>query len=110
MSSRPVHSRSRPLPQRIVLSLAQQHDAVGHALQNALVLHEPGDVDDFGEVVGVGVDADVLAAAEMREGPRRRDVDDLHIFAEALPQGDLRIVRAAETENLGGLEHRFVRG
>ena len=56
--------------------VAEQHDAVGHALQDALVLHEPGDVDDFGEVIGVGVDADVVAAAEMREGPNRRDIDD----------------------------------
>ena len=55
----------------------EQHDAVGHALQDALVLHEPADVDDFGEVVGVGVDADEVAAAELGQGSDRRgDFDD----------------------------------
>ena len=73
MSSRPVHSRSRPLPQRIVLSSPSKHDAVGHALQDAFVLNQAGDVDDFGKVVGVGIDADIFAAGrDGREpGPAR---------------------------------------
>ncbi len=46
----------------------------------------------------------------MREGPRWRNFDNLHIFAKVLTQGDLRIMRTAKAEDLGGLEHRFVRG
>ena len=82
----------------------KQHDAVGHALQDALVLHEPGDVDDFGEMVGVGVDADVLAAAQLGQRPGRRDFDDLHVVAEPLAQRHLGVMRAAQAENLGSLD------
>ena len=83
------------MPHRIVVVVAQQHDAIGHALQDALVLHQAGDIDDFGKMIGVRVDAHVLAAAEMREGANGRDVDDLNFFAKPLTKGDLSVVRSA---------------
>src|SRR5262245_7677057 len=78
----------------------EQHHAVGHALQNTLILHEAGDIDDFREMVGVSIDADVFSCAELAEGPHRRDLDALHVFAKALLEHDLGIVSATETENL----------
>ena len=103
MSLRPVHSLNRPLRPKDRLVFAQQDDAVRHALQDPLVLHKSGDVDDFGEMVGVGIDADILAAAQMRKGPHRRDVDDFDLVAKPLAKSNLRIVLAAQTKHLGTL-------
>ncbi len=52
-------------------------------------------------MVGVGVDADVVAVGELRQGSRgRRDFDDLELPAEPLPERDLLVVCAPEAENL----------
>ena len=84
-----------------MLSLVEQHDAVGHALQNALVLHEPADVDDFGKVVGVGVDADVVAVGEFRQGPcRRRDFHHFNLAAQLVAKCHLLIVCATQAQDL----------
>ena len=73
----------------------EQHDAVGHALQDAFVLNEPGDVDHFGKVVGVGIDADEVAGAEMGKGSNGRGIDDFDVVAKPLAQRDLSVVSSA---------------
>jgi hypothetical protein len=87
-------------PKDRVIGIEQDH-AVGHALQNALVLHQPGNVDYFGKVIGIGIDTDEFPGFELAEGPHRGDILDLHFFAEALLKSDLSIMRSAKTKNLG---------
>ena len=62
---------------------------------DALVLHEAGGVDHFGEVVGVGVDTDKLVRAELGEGADRRRIDDLDVLAKSFTQSDLSVVSSA---------------
>ncbi len=70
-------------PENRVVAI-QQDDAIGHALQDALVLNEPRGVDHFGKMIGIGIDADVVAGAELRESPNRGGIDDLDIVAKSL--------------------------
>jgi hypothetical protein len=97
---------ARPFAQAAVapkdgVIFAQQRDAVRHSLKNAFVLHEPGGIDDFRKMIGVRVDADIFAAAEVRERANRRHLNDVDFLAEALAEGNLGVVRAAQTEDLG---------
>jgi hypothetical protein len=91
----------------------QQQDAIRHALQDALVLEEASDVDDVGKMIGVGVDANVVAAGEFRQAAGRRgNFDNFEISAQPLTQRDLLVVSAPETENLrhAGLPLAYRRG
>src|SRR4051794_22418249 len=47
-------------PKNLIVAI-EKDDAVGHALQHALVLNQSSSVDHFGKMVGVGVDADIVA-------------------------------------------------
>ena len=81
-SSRPVHSRSRPLPQRIVLSSSSSTTPSGMPCRMRSFCKKPADVDDFGEVVGVGIDADVVAAGQIGQAAGGRgNLDDFEIAA-----------------------------
>jgi hypothetical protein len=64
-------------------------------LQDAFILHEASGVEDFREVIGIGVDSDVLAAAQVGQGSHWRYVDDLHFFAKPFAEGNLGVVRSA---------------
>jgi len=58
-------SQSPIAPENRVVA-AKQDDAVGHALQDSLVLDETRDIDYFGEVIGICVNAYKFATAELR--------------------------------------------
>ena len=79
----------------------QQHDAVGHALQDAFILQEAADVDDGRKMVGVGVDADVVAIGQLGHGAGGgRHLDDLELAAQPVAKRNLLVVSSAEAENL----------
>ena len=55
-------------------------------------------------MVGVGVDAGEIAAAQEGQGPHgRRNFDDFNVVAAPLAECDSLVVRAAQAENLRGL-------
>ena len=58
----------------------------------ALALKRAGAV---GEVVGVGVNADVFSASKMRESTNRRYIDDFDFVTKSLAESDFSVVRAA---------------
>ncbi len=55
-------------------------------------------------MIGVGVDANVLATSQMSQRPSRRHFDDLYVVAEPLPQRHLGVMRTAQAQNLGSLD------
>ena len=60
-----------------------QHDAVGHALQNPLVLQQLADAEGFGEMLAVNKNARVTFAGQSRERPHRAaDFFDFDVVAD----------------------------
>ena len=87
-------------PQDEIL-VVQQHDAVGHALQDAIVANQLAKVRHFREMVGVAIDGGKFLPGH--SGQRldgREDLHDLDFASQATTEVDQRIVTTAQVEDL----------